>query len=226
MVSRISFNPELYNIMFGYIYKTIDVNNKVYIGQHHGKFDENYFGSGSIISRIVKKRKELLIVELLEICENQNELNKREIYWINKYNSTNRSFGYNIQPGGQGYNYEKPGTFFGIKHTEESNEKNRKSHLGKNLSDETKDKISKKLKGRTSPNKGKHFSKESNLKKHNSLIGKSKSELHKQHIKEARTGTKLKTETKEKIRETLKSKNLIGKTKWICNIKLCISKKQ
>lgn len=43
--------------MFGYIYKTTDINDKVYIGQHHGEFDINYFGSGKIISKIIKKRK-------------------------------------------------------------------------------------------------------------------------------------------------------------------------
>lgn len=51
--------------MFGYIYKTTDINDKVYIGQHHGEFDINYFGSGKIISKIIKKRKNLLRVELL-----------------------------------------------------------------------------------------------------------------------------------------------------------------
>lgn len=211
--------------MFGYIYKTIDINNKIYIGQHHGNFDENYYGSGTIISKIIKKRKEDLKVELLEICENQDELDKKEIFFINKYNSTDRKYGYNIQTGGQGYNYEKPGTFYGLKHTEESIEKNRISHLGKKLSQETKNKISEKLKGRISPNLGKHFSEESNKKKHDSLIGKPKSDIHKQHIREARIGTTLKDDTKIKIKETLESKNLIGKTKWICNDKLGISKK-
>ena len=153
--------------MFGYIYKTTDTNDKVYIGQHHGEFDINYFGSGKIISKIIKKRKDLLRVELLEVCNNQNELNEKEIYWINEYNSLDNKFGYNLQKGGQGYNYEKPSTFFGKKHTEESKEKNRKAHIGKKLSDETKDKISNKL----------------------------------------------------------KSRNFVGKVKWVCNEKINISKK-
>ena len=68
----------------------------------------------------------------MEVCNNQNELNEKEIYWINEYNSLDNKFGYNLQKGGQGYNYEKPSTFFGKKHTEESKEKNRKHTLGKN----------------------------------------------------------------------------------------------
>lgn len=83
--------------MFGYIYKTTDINDKVYIGQHHGEFDINYFGSGKIISKIIKKRKNLLRVELLEVCNNQKELNEKEIYWINEYNSIDNKFGYNLQ---------------------------------------------------------------------------------------------------------------------------------
>lgn len=211
--------------MFGYIYKTIDINDKVYIGQHHGEFDINYFGSGKIISKIIKKRKDLLRVELLEVCNNQNELNEKEIYWINEYNSLDNKFGYNLQKGGQGYNYEKPSTFFGKKHTEEAIEKNRKAHIGKKLSDETKKKISNKLKGRPNPNKGKHFSEDSNTKKSISLLGKKKSDEHRQHIKEANIGKKLSVETKDKIKNTLKSRNFIGKVKWVCNKKINISKK-
>lgn len=42
---------------FGYIYETIDLTTgKSYIGQHAKQyFDENYFGSGRIISEKLKK---------------------------------------------------------------------------------------------------------------------------------------------------------------------------
>ena len=39
--------------MFGYIYKTTDINDKVYIGQHHGEFDINYFADDE--SRSIKE---------------------------------------------------------------------------------------------------------------------------------------------------------------------------
>ena len=112
--------------MFGYIYKTTDINGKIYIGQHHGNFDHYYFGSGSIISKIIHKRKPLLIVELIEECDNQDELNKKEDYWIDKYNSRNPDFGYNILPGGQCYDYSKV-----YKQSEETNKKKSLSLKGK-----------------------------------------------------------------------------------------------
>lgn len=51
---------------FGYVYKTTNkVNNKIYVGKHKSNcFDENYLGSGTLLSSAIKKlgrccRKEL-----------------------------------------------------------------------------------------------------------------------------------------------------------------------
>ena len=58
--------------MIGYIYLTYDtLKNKVYVGQHKSEvYDDEYFGSGKIISRIIKKRKSTLRNYVLEWCEN------------------------------------------------------------------------------------------------------------------------------------------------------------
>jgi hypothetical protein len=51
----------------------------------------------------------------------------------------------------------KPSAMKGKQHSEESKQKNKYAHLGKKQSAETKLKRSQKLKGRVSPNKGKHW---------------------------------------------------------------------
>jgi group I intron endonuclease len=88
-----------------YIYKTINLtNNKIYIGQT-SKNNEDYFGSGPIILKAIKKYgKQNFKKEILEECKTKEETNSKEIYWINFYNSTNRMIGYNISKGGNGGN--------------------------------------------------------------------------------------------------------------------------
>ena len=54
---------------FGYVYKTTNkVNNKIYVGKHKSnRFDENYLGSGVLLSSAIKKYgKENFITEVLE----------------------------------------------------------------------------------------------------------------------------------------------------------------
>lgn len=106
--------------MYGYIYKTTNlVNNKIYIGQHKSStFNFKYKGSGTILREAFKKyEKENFHVEILEVCETQEELNEKEIYYIDLYNSRNPDIGYNISQGG----HER--FFTGMKHTEESKKK-------------------------------------------------------------------------------------------------------
>lgn len=103
--------------MYGYIYKTTNlINNKIYIGQHKSDtFNENYKGSGIMIKRALKEYgKEHFKVELLESCESQDELNNKEIYYINLFKSQDTNIGYNIVQGGQ----ER--FFTGQKHSEAS----------------------------------------------------------------------------------------------------------
>lgn len=91
--------------MYGYIYKTTNlVNGKIYIGQHKSdKFDESYLGSGILLNKaILKYGVECFRQEILEVCYSKNELNEREIYWIEYYNSTNVEIGYNMTRGGDG----------------------------------------------------------------------------------------------------------------------------
>lgn len=91
--------------MIGYVYLTHDVlKNKVYVGQHQSKeYDKTYFGSGTIISRIIKKRKDTLRNYVLDWCETKDALDESEIRWIAYFRE---EFGeencYNIKNGGDG----------------------------------------------------------------------------------------------------------------------------
>ena len=96
--------------VYGYIYKTTNkINNKVYIGQHTADtFNPSYLGSGNLIRRAVEKYGSYnFSVELLEYAYSKEHLNYLEKLYINKYNSTDKSLGYNIATGGQGGNNGK-----------------------------------------------------------------------------------------------------------------------
>lgn len=217
--------------MFGYIYETTNlINGKKYIGQHKAsKFDKNYYGSGKILKQaLLKEGKENFKVILIEECNNQEELNEREIYWINYYNTVKDKNYYNIGAGGSSWNnsfnsrpkeersriiseankkrFQDPKerykcgngmrgrkltpqqcknisiSHLGEKHwlygkhsSKESIEKNRQSHLGKKLSEDTKNKIGK-------SNKGKHNRK--HTKEQRALISKRTKEAVKKYCEE------------------------------------------
>lgn len=83
-----------------YIYKTVNnINGKIYIGlQTHNRKD--YIGSGVLIKKAIKKYgRASFSKEIVERCENIEELNKREQFWIKEYNSLYPN-GYNISKGG------------------------------------------------------------------------------------------------------------------------------
>lgn len=93
--------------MYGYIYITTNkINGKIYIGQRSGKYDDTYFGSGTLILKAIKKYGlENFENHIIEWCETREQLNVREIYWIKKYNcNAKNNQGYNISIGGNGGN--------------------------------------------------------------------------------------------------------------------------
>lgn len=94
--------------MYGYIYLTENlVNYKCYIGQHRSnKFDESYKGSGKLLREAVDKYGwNNFITTIVEWCNSAEELDNRELYWINKTNAVNNECFYNLayaaQNGGQ-----------------------------------------------------------------------------------------------------------------------------
>lgn len=125
--------------MYGYIYITHNkINGKIYIGQRKGAYDKKYFGSGLAICRAIKRYGvENFENHIIEWCNSKDTLNKREIYWIAKYNcNTINDYGYNIAPGGQGGHIcdqsGKNNGMYGKKHSCETLNKMSNSLSGKN----------------------------------------------------------------------------------------------
>jgi group I intron endonuclease len=108
------------------IYKTTNkINNKFYIGQD-SKNDPNYFGSGVLLSKAIEKYgKENFIKEIIEFCETKEQLNEREIFWIEKTKA--KEHGYNIADGGNG----------GNTYTEETKKRISEKFKGREVSKET-----------------------------------------------------------------------------------------
>ena len=167
--------------MVGYIYLIIDLTNwKKYVGQHHyhlEKLDSNYHGSGTIISKIYKKRPHTLKEVYLKTCYSQTELDEWEKYYIKLFNTLYPN-GYNLTEGGNGgvpceeskrknreSNLGKPSAFKGKKHTEETRKKMSENHYD--------------CSGEKNPMFGKHFSEETKRKMRVAKIGKPNLKLSK-----------------------------------------------
>ena len=166
--------------MYGYIYKTICTeNNKIYVGQKKSsKFLENkYLGSGKILKhKIDTIGADKFSVELIDTAETKQELDEKEIYWINKLNSRNPLIGYNVAEGGGGGAH-----FLGHKHSDETKLHMSNSRMGNNngnygnhwkQSDELRALHSKLSSGEGNGMYGKKHSEESKDKNRNSHIGK------------------------------------------------------
>lgn len=175
------------------IYQTTNViNNKIYIGQDKNN-NQNYLGSGNLIKKVIKKYgKENFIKEILCTCSTIDELNDKEKYYINKYQSTNKDIGYNIAVGGT------DGVMLNRKHSEETKQKMRNSSLGKKKSEMHCKNIGLSKKGRIiSEEERKRRSDFSPLK------GVKKTPLSddiKKKISESKKGKKVSKNTKEKMR--------------------------
>ena len=85
------------------IYKTTNlINGKIYIGQSINN-DPKYLGSGVFLKNAIEKHgKENFLKEVIDVADSVGELNEKEIYWIEKYNSTDKNIGYNLCSGGKG----------------------------------------------------------------------------------------------------------------------------
>ena len=87
-----------------YIYLTTHTtNNKKYIGQHYGELDDNYYGSGAIISKILASEgTKNLQKDILCICANREEADIKEKEYIAYYNAVESDEYYNLSEGGTG----------------------------------------------------------------------------------------------------------------------------
>lgn len=122
------------------VYKTTNlVNGKIYVGQDLNN-NEKYLGSGKIFKLALKKYGENNFKkETLENCSSKDELNEKEIFWIEKLDSRNRNIGYNISSFGN--------TLTTNPNKDEIIKKISKANKGKKRSTETKIKLSNSLIG-------------------------------------------------------------------------------
>lgn len=104
----------------GIIYKYTFSNGKIYIGQttdldkrhyQHMYYAKNAKGKRALCDIAIAKYGEPKLEVIEEIIEDKphkfkQALNEAEVKWINKYNATDRSIGYNIQNGGHTSNEE------------------------------------------------------------------------------------------------------------------------
>lgn len=93
-----------------------NINDKVYIGQTVRELDvrlnEHLRSNSSISGRAMRKYgMDNFTIEIIDNAENMKDLNKKEIYWIEYYNSISPN-GYNLTIGGEGT--------MGYEHTEET----------------------------------------------------------------------------------------------------------
>lgn len=86
-----------------YIYKIINkLNGKWYIGKHNGS-DHSYMGSGKLLKQAYKKYGvENFEKVILETCSTYEELDLKEIEWINKTSALTDPNCYNLVNGGTG----------------------------------------------------------------------------------------------------------------------------
>ena len=178
------------------IYKIISPTGKVYIGQSNNIFKRFYdykklncFKQIYLYNSFLKHGVINHFFYIVEICLPE-QLNDKEIYYSEKYLSTNRKFGLNLRycGGAKG------------KHSDESRKKMSLSKIGFKVSDESRKKMSDSKKG-LSPFKGKKHSEESKLKMSASRRGKPSK------IK----GIKKSPEAIEKMRECLKGRKVWNK---------------
>jgi group I intron endonuclease len=151
----------------GIIYKITNLNNqKSYIGQTRYTLDHRWYGHISdakrldyAFSRAIRKYgPESFTREIIEECDN---LNEREIFWIDYYQTTNSNIGYNSTEGGDLnptiYPEIRKKISFSQKQRWEvmSDEmKRRISRTGFKFSEESKKEMSESRKGRIPWNKG------------------------------------------------------------------------
>lgn len=172
-----------------FIYKiTNNINNKIYIGQTIQKNPRTRWYrhisnaklgiAGYLYNAIRFYGKENFVFEIICCSKSIADCNFLEEFFITKFQTNDKNFGYNILAGG-----------FNRKHTKESNEKNRIAHLNKPCKKSTRKKISNANKGKKPWNNGLTGLKKSEEAKRNlskALKGLKKSKKHKKSLSQAK----------------------------------------
>lgn len=191
--------------VYGYIYETTCLlNNVKYIGKKKSDIflGNKYLGSGIALNNAIKRYgKQNFSVKLLKICNSLQELNYFEKLYIKNYK--NKFILYNISEGGDGGKTTKQGAHFNHKHSEETKKKISEKLKGRHLLDETKRKLSEHAKHRTHSEETKQ---KISAKMKQVRLGIKPSEETKRKISNTLKGRKHSEETKRKISQKLKQR--------------------
>jgi group I intron endonuclease len=210
----------------------------VYVGQTIVDLDKrwgDHCSKGSncrFLSRAINKYgKENFTIEQIDTALSIEELNQKEIYWIEQLNSLSPN-GYNLKTGGSNGNLSQEtkdkisNSNLGKKRTEKSKQLMREKQLGKKHTEEHRRKISEGNRGKSRPSKYKGIprkkedieksvqtrklnnsyshSEETKKKQSNSHKGLKQSEEHKANISKKLKGIVRSPETREKMRQAQK----------------------
>ena len=150
------------------VYKiTNKVNGKIYIGITNQGSGVRYYKHWSdarkgdpcpIHKAMAKYGKENFTLEIIDFADTYDELKEKEKFYIKKFNSMDRSVGYNLTEGGDGT--------FGRLHSEETKEKIRQKALGRKASEEAKKRMSESRKGKCSAKMKSHLQEISKIRCH------------------------------------------------------------
>ncbi len=188
------------------IYKiTCDYNNKVYIGKsvniqkrlcRHKLNSMEDKGSNYFQNATIKYGWDSFNVDILEIFENFDKENdniallERESYYIELYDSTDKTKGYNLCK----YSNDRTG-MYGFKHSEESKEKMRMARIGRVISEEDKERL-------RTVNIGRKLTEEHKNKIRQGNLGKFVSEKTRKKLSESSKGKPKSKESIEKRRQS------------------------
>lgn len=166
---------------YNFVYLTTNlINGRKYVGKHStNNLEDGYLGSGKLLKQAIKKNgRENFKREILEFCDSEILAWEKEKEYCVKLNVICDDTFYNFTDGGEGNNY----------------------WVGKQRSDETKNKISKSRKGLKAWNKGlppeeqPHFGKKYSEERKNKISeshkGKEFSESHKKNLSLSHIGNK------------------------------------
>lgn len=180
------------------------INGKKYIGKD-SKNNPNYLGSGKYLKLAIKKYgRSSFKKTIIEVCSTVEELNSREVYWLQLLNCKNSLKYYNATDTVTPCRAGRPLT---EEHRKKLSEANRgKKHLPK-----TREAIERQIQSKKANGTNRH-TEETKLRMSKASLGKPKSAEHKASMSACRLGIKTQPcseEKKKKISEKQKKKAVL-----------------